>query len=98
MIEYLYNGIRAHAGNDLTISAVVTDESGKDIVEGVALMFHDKDRNTMLYKANGTYSEETQETTFVIPREITEGKNGRYWYCIMHEGNALCFKEPIYLV
>ena len=98
MIEYLYNGIRAHAGNHLTISAVVTNSIGEEVTSGVALMFHDKDRDTVLYEAVGTYSEEAKEFTFVIPKEITEGKSGRYWYCIMHEGNALCFKEPIYLV
>ena len=98
MIEYLYNGIRAHAGNDLTISAVVTNEGGEVITEGVVLALHDKDRETMIYMANGTYSEEAKELTFVIPKEITKGKSGRYWYCIQYEGNALCFKEPIYLV
>lgn len=98
MIEYLYNGIRAHAGNDLMISAIVTNESGETVTEDVSLVLHDKDRETMLYMANGTYSEETKEISFVIPKEITKGKNGRYWYCIQHEGNALCFKEPIYLV
>lgn len=98
MIEYLYNGIRAHAGNHLTISAIVTNENGEAVTEGVSLVLHDKDRETMLYMANGTYNEETKEISFVIPKEITQGKNGRYWYCIQHEGNALCFKEPIYLV
>lgn len=98
MIEYLYNGIRAHAGNDLTISAVVTNQAGEEITENVALVLHDKDRETMLFKAEGKYSEEAKEIAFVIPKEITQGKSGRYWYCIMHEGNALCFKEPIYLV
>lgn len=98
MIEYLYNGIRAHAGNDLTISAVVTNDAGEAVIEGVSLTLHDKDRDTMLYVANGTYSEESKELSFVIPKEITKGKSGRYWYCIQHEGNALCFKEPIYLV
>lgn len=98
MIEYLYNGIRAHKGNDLTISAVVTNEKEEVITEGVSLVLHDKDRETMLYSVDGIYDEETKEITFVIPKAITEGLSGRYWYCIMHEGNALCFKEPIYLV
>lgn len=98
MIEYLYNGIRAHAGNDLTISAIVTNEAGEEITENITLVLHDKDRETMIYSVVGTYSEEAKEMTFVIPREITKGKSGRYWYCITHEGNALCFKEPIYLV
>ena len=98
MIEYLYNGIRAHAGNHIVISAVVTNDNDEVITEGVTLAFHDKDRKTMIYMAEGIYSEETKEFSFVIPKEITEGKNGRYWYCIQHDGNALCFKEPVYLV
>ena len=96
MIEYIYIGIRAHAGNDLTISAIVTNEAGEEITENITLVLHDKDRETMIYSVVGTYSEEAKEMTFVIPREITKGKSGRYWYCIQHEGNALCFKEPIY--
>ena len=98
MIEYLYNGIRAHAGNDLVISAIVTNEAGEEVTSGVLLVLHDKDRKTMLYAVEGTYSEETKEIAFVIPKDITEGKNGRYWYCFTQDGNALCFKEPIYLV
>ena len=98
MIEYLYNGIRAHAGNHIVISAVVTNELDEVITEGVTLAFHDKDRKTMLYVAEGIYSEDTKEFSFVIPKEITQGLNGRYWYCIQHNGDALCFKEPVYLV
>lgn len=98
MIEYLYNGIRAHAGNDITISAIVNNQAGEAITSGIELVLHDKDRETMLYKAVGTYSEEAKELTFVIPREITQGKSGRYWYCFLQDGNSLCFKEPIYLV
>ena len=78
MIEYLYDGIRALAGNDLVISAVITDSNGKDITSDVSLVLYDKDRETMLYSVAGTYDKETKETTFAIPKEITEGKSGRY--------------------
>ena len=98
MIEYLYNAIRAHAGNDIVLSAIITDDEGNNITGKVTLALHDKDRKTMIAKFDGTFSEETGEWTFLIQKEHTEGLNGRYWYCIMYEGNALCFKEPIYLV
>lgn len=96
MIEYLYDAIRAHAGNDITIAAVVTDDEGNNITEDCALVLHDKDRETMIAKFEGTYSE--GEWLFLIPADITKGLDGRYWYCVMRKGNALCFKQPIYLV
>lgn len=96
MIEYLYDAIRAHAGNDITISAIVTDDEGKDITENVSLVLHDKDRKTMLAEFQGTFTE--GEWLFLIPAEHTKGLNGRYWYCVTHKGSALCFKQPVYLV
>ena len=96
MIEYLYTAIRAHAGNDIIIAADITDDNGADITEGCTLVLHDKDKNTMIAEIDGSYSD--GEWTFFIPAAITKGLDGRYWYCIRNNGNALCFKEPIYLV
>lgn len=98
MIEYLYNAIRALPGNDIVISAEVTNNADKLITEGCSLVFHDKDRDTMIAKIDGVYDEESEEWTFTIPAELTKGLSGRYWYCIQHEGNSLCFREPIYLI
>ena len=97
MIEYLYDAIRAHAGNDLVISAEITDVLNEPIVEKCVLWLHDKDKETMIAEIKGQYSEE-EGWTFTIPAELTEGLEGRYWYCIRHEGTSLCFKQPIYLV
>ena len=96
MIEYLYNAIRAAAGNDIAITALITDDSGVDITEGCSLMLHDKDRETMIAQFYGDYV--NGEWLFIIPAEITRGLNGRYWYCIKHNNSNLCFIEPIYLV
>lgn len=96
MVEYLYNAIRASAGHDITISAIVTNPAGEEITEDVVLILNDKDKETVILEVKGTYSEE--EWTFVIPAEITEGLYGRYWYCIHYGDSNLCFKEPIYLV
>lgn len=95
MIEYLYNAIRATAGQDITIAAELTNTSGEPIAEGCHIMLFDPDKNmiaTIDGVCNGT------EWSFTIPAEITEGKSGRYWYCICHYNTNLCFKEPIYLV
>ena len=97
MIEYLYDAIRAAAGNDLVISADITDEFDQPVTENCVLWLHDTDRETMIAEIKGNYSEE-EGWTFTIPAEITKGLKGRYWYCVRHEGTSLCFKQPIYLV
>jgi hypothetical protein len=94
MVEYLYNAIRATAGNEITISAVITNENN-NITENCCLWLHDKDKDTMLAEINGIYNGE--EWTFTIPAEVTKGLKGRYWYCIRHGDNSLCFKQPMYL-
>lgn len=95
MVEYLYNAIRATAGNDLTVAAIITDDAGEAITEGCSLMFHDKDKE-LIAVLQGTYAND--EWLFLIPAELTKGLNGRYWYCIEHNGNSLCPKEPMYLI
>lgn len=95
MIEYLYNAIRAAAGNDLAITAEITDDNGVTIESGCKLVFHDKDRDTMLAEIAGNYVD--GEWMFIIPAELTKGLSGRYWYCIRCNESSLCFKEPIYL-
>ena len=96
MVEYLYNAIRATAGQEITIAANVTDESGVTIDNGCCLMFHGDNDKTV--SVNGEYVETLDLWTFTIEPEITEGLKGRYWYCIQRNGANLCFKEPIYLV
>ena len=96
MIEYLFDAIRALAGNDTPVTAVITDAAGVDVTEGCSLMLHDTDRETMIAEIDGTYDE--GEWVFTIPASITKELNGRYWYCIRQDGNSLCFKQPIYFV
>ena len=95
MIEYLHNAIRATAGTSIAITAEITDSSGLPIEEDCELWLHDSD--SMLAEVPGTYLGEG-EWTFQISPSITEGLCGRYWYCIRHSGDMLCFKEPIYLI
>lgn len=96
MTEYLYNAIKAVAGNEFTVAAKITDEAGADIVDGCALVLYlDNDK---IIIANGAYYEATKTWQFTIGAEDTKGYNGRYYYCIQRNGENLCFKEPIYLM
>lgn len=93
MIEYLYDCIRASAGSEIAISAKLTNDDGSAINDNCSLVLHSDSEE--LYEATGVLTGELW--VFSIPAAITEGLHGRYWYCIRHNGNPLCFKEPIYL-
>lgn len=92
MIEYLYDCIRATAGQDICICAVITDDAGDPITSGCSLMLHDNE--DMLVKINGVYDGEAW--SFDVPAEDTKELKGRYWYCICKDNTNLCFKTPIY--
>lgn len=96
MIEYLHDAIRAVAGQEIAVSATITDDLDLPVAEDCQLVLHDD--NADLYVAVGVYFEEDGTWNFNIPAEVTKGLHGRYWYCIQHDGNNLCFKKPIYLV
>jgi len=97
MIEYFYDAIRAVAGQEIIISASITDEWDEVITEDCSLMLHDADK-TMIGAVEGVFNPDINEWLFTIPYDMTIGCKGRYWYCIQHEGNNLCFLNPIYLV
>ena len=92
--EFLYDAIKAVAGEDINIGAQITDVEGNNITSGCSLIFIDKDLNTIAEYA-GTYAD--AEWTFVIPAEATKGMEGRYWYRIKYNGGALSFAAPIYM-
>lgn len=94
MIEYLYNAIRATAGEDITITAEITDDSGECVADGCALMLWDD--KELLTSVDGMLIDDLW--SFTIPADKTAGLVGRYWYCICHNHNKLQFKEPLYLV
>jgi hypothetical protein len=96
MIEYLYNAIRATAGTPITITAIITDDADSPIEEGCSLVLHnDAD---MIAAATGNYVAEQGLWEFTLEPEVTADLCGRFWYCIKHNDEMLCFKEPIYLV
>ena len=94
MIEYLYDAIRATASLDIAITANITDDEGNVITEGCSLMLSDD--NKVIAMIEGAFDGELWE--FNIPASTTSGLSGRYWYCIHHHDNTLCFKKPIYLM
>lgn len=96
MVEYLYNCIRATAGDKVEISAIIETDAGEPITEHCHIMLFDKDNLTLLSTIDGQYVEETGLWQFALPAELTAGKLGRYWYRICAREGSLCFKQPIY--
>ena len=94
MIEYLYDAIRATAGSDIQIAAKVLDDLGQPIADECDLIIH-LDDDYML-TIGGDYVEDTW--VFAIPADFTKDLKGKYWYCIKHNSEQLCFKQPIYFV
>ena len=97
MIEYLYDAIKAVAGQEFAVNAWVTDENENVITDSCTFGLHDKD-GRMIAEVEGVYLPENLMWEFTVPAEVTEGLQGRHWYCIMHANSNLCFKQPIYLV
>ena len=98
MIEYLYDAIRAVAGQEIKVEAYITDENENFITEGCYFVLHDKAGTNVLLTKLGQYNTETMNWDFVLAPEETKGLNGRYLYCIQHNDSNLCFKQPIYLM
>ena len=94
MIEYLYDAVRATAGENITLAAKITDDSGAVITENCHIMLFDD--LSLLGMFEGVLDGE--EWSFTIPAEVTSGLIGRYWYCICAEYGSLCFKQPLYLI
>lgn len=94
MVEYLYDAIRATAGTDISISAQVIDTTGNPVTEDCDFIFYMSDSSILTI--GGIYTDNAW--VFTIPAEYTENLKGRYWYCVKHDDEHLCFKQPIYLV
>ena len=95
MVEYLYNTIRAVAGQDITIYALITDDDEQVITTGCSLVLYNDEEE--LVSVDGIYLPENLQWQFTIPANATSGRDGRYWYSVQHNNESLCFKQPIYL-
>ena len=98
MVEYLHNAIRATAGEIIPISAIILGYNDQPITESCKIELFDNEGN-LIKGIEGSHMGEGF-WLFGIPKEVTEGLKGRYWYSIKHflDGNSLSFKNPIYLV
>lgn len=94
MIEYLYDTIRAVAGQEMAINAVVVDENQDLIKNDCNFVLHIDD--TTMVMTPGEYEGSTGIWTFNVPASATVGLKGRYWYCIQHNNSNMCFMTPIY--
>ena len=92
VIEYIGNAIKAAADDEVVVCAILKDINGIALTKGCHFMVFDKDDNHII-TTDGEYKDDYW--TFVIP---TKGLKGTYQYCICHEKDKLCFKQPFYLV
>ena len=97
MIEYLYDAIRAVAGQDTEVYALFANGDGTFVSEGCKFVLH-KPGGEMIAEVEGEYNPETGQWTFNVPGEATKGLKGRFKYCFQHDGSNLCFLKPFYLV
>lgn len=95
MIEYIYDAVRATAGEDIVVSAIITDNKGAAITEDCGITFYGNSKTTAV---SGVYYEDLKQWAFIIPANVTEGLNGRYFYTIWQGAKDLCFKKPLYLM
>lgn len=96
MIEYWHDAIRAVPGQEIEVNAVITDSLGDYITEDCTFVLHDDEHE--LFTINGEYVSEINTWAFKIPAEMTVGLKGRYWYCIRHKDENMCFMQPFYLM
>ena len=95
MIEYLYNAIRATAGEPITLAARITDDNGEAVTEQCNLNLY-SDSEQLGHFAGVLVDGVWQ---FTIPAETTKGLVGRYWYCLCDSTHQkMQFKQPLYLV
>ena len=96
MVEYLYDAIKAVAGQEFTINVYITDDEEQLITENCDMVIHGEEHEICC--TVGEFIPEESFWAFTVPAEATLGWSGRYQYCIRHDGKNLCFKQPIYLV
>ena len=94
MVEYIFNAIKATAGEDITIAAEITDPDGEMLVAGCRLKLSTDDVEIAI--VDGYFSEDSW--VFIVPAIFTERLKGRCWYTILYGDVSISHPEPIYLV
>ena len=95
MVDYIFDVIKAAKGEDINITAKITDDENQNIQEAKFVLLSED--NSSIYVASGLFIGEDL-WAFQIPVDITKDLNGRYWYYVTGDNKALNFKTPIYLV
>jgi hypothetical protein len=93
-LEYIYDAIRATAGEDTGISATILDDDGNPFETGCGLSLYDGDGERIGF-IDGYYVGEGL-WLFTIPAHMNYGLSGRYYYSINQDGEDMNFKTPIY--
>lgn len=93
-IEYLHDAIRASSGQDVKITAIITDNEGAEITSNCKLALWNG--NEVIFETEGEYND--GEWTFVIPADLTINLHGRYFYAVSNNELDLSFRQPIYLI
>ena len=93
MVEYIYDAIKATAGENASIVAKITNYDGSNIERCDMYIF---DNNSEIFSVAGSFDGELW--TFNISGQLTDGLKGRYWYEINNGGYSISFKQPIYFV
>lgn len=94
-VEYLYDCICLTAGQDTGISATITDGDDEPITTGCSMVLYTEDDEAII-TVDGRYIAELGSWQFNIKAADTLNLNGRYFYAILHDGQSMCFKTPIY--
>ncbi len=94
-LEYLYDCVRATAGEGVDITATITDADGSVVKDGCSLALYDSYGATIA-NVDGQYIEETKSWQFSIPASATAKLSGRYFYCVFRNHISMNFQTPIY--
>lgn len=96
MIDYIFDAIRATAGEDIEVNAFITDEEDNLVSAGCCFVLFGKDGDKF-FECQGTCGGDNL-WCFTIPAEETKGLKGRYWYSVYEDGKAISFFKPFWLV
>ena len=93
-LEIIYDAIRATAGQDIGITAIITDEYDMPVESGCGMMLYNNHGEKIttiegVYLGDGLWQ-------FKLPASLTTGLHGRHFYCICQDEARLCFQTPIY--
>lgn len=94
-LEYLYDCVRAKAGEKISIDAKITNYGGDPVTEGCSLALYDMHGSTIA-NVDGRYDGTEKLWQFTIPAASTAKLRGRYFYCVFNNAISMNFQTPIY--